>query len=266
MKTIVIESLPGFEEWRRQARECLLQKIPPSDLKWQNKQGVQVDMFEAEQAHNSAPALNIKFLKIPKMFLSLAETAACHNDPVKYDLLYRILWRQIFENKKLLKLSTDNDVLILNEMVKAVRRDAYKITAFLRFREVRHENEEYFIAWYEPEHYTLERVLPFFQTRFRNMRWSILTPYRAAHWDKESMICEDNPDPNRYPKSDEVEKYWLGYYASIFNPARPKKSAMLNQMPKKYWKMMPETVLIPDLLRTANARTYGMMAAEDLEE
>ncbi len=56
-----------------------------------------------------------------------------------------------------------------------------------------------------------------------------------------------------------VEKYWLGYYASIFNPVRPKKGAMLNQMPKKYWKNMPETILVKDLLRGADARVKKML-------
>lgn len=91
------------------------------------------------------------------------------------------------------------------------------------------------------------------------MRWSILTPYRAAHWDKKSLTLQDNPDKSLWPDNDKVEEYWLTYYASIFNPARPKKKAMLSQMPKKYWKNMPETKLIGELLQTSDQRARDMI-------
>jgi probable DNA metabolism protein len=143
--------------------------------------------------------------------------------------------------------------------VKAVRCDAYKITEFLRFREASGSHGAHFIAWYEPEHYTLELSVDFFKTPFRNMTWSILTPYLAAHWDQEDLVFQVNPDVSQYLKDDEVETYWLKYYATTFNPARPKKQAMLNQMPKKYWKNMPETSLINDMLRHADACTRTML-------
>ena len=172
-----------------------------------------------------------------------------------------------FEDRYLLQRKTDNDIITLTALVKAVRRDAYKMSAYLRFRKIDSpDNEtERFVAWYEPEHYSLELKLDFFKTRFKNMQWSILTPYRAAHWDMTSMVLQDTPSRAQYPKEDEVEKYWLTYYANIFNPARPKKKAMLSSMPKKYWKNMPETVLIEDLIRTAESKSRKMIdnAASD---
>ncbi len=257
MTSFYIHGIPGFEEWRAAARHCLANQIAPHQVHWQTDETVQTDMFGDMPAPRAA---HKKTFTVPKEFLSLAEAAICHKDLGKFSLLYKILWRLNFENKHLLHLKTDNDVMRLTALVKAVRHDAYKITAFLRFRQIRYSEQDYFVAWYETEHYSLERVLPFFQTRFRNMRWSILTPYRAAHWDGQSIMLEDNPDPALYPKEDQAEQYWLGYYANIFNPARPKKSAMLNQMPKKYWKMMPETVLIPDMLRTSHAKAIEMVA------
>lgn len=91
------------------------------------------------------------------------------------------------------------------------------------------------------------------------MAWSILTPYRAAHWNHETLMLQDNPDPSCVPKDDGIEAYWLKYYSTTFNPARPKKSAILTQMPKKYWKNMPETVLIKDMLRTSEAWAREMI-------
>lgn len=268
MKSIVIQSVPGFAEWRQAARECLSNEIPPGEVLWRTGTSTQHDLladdvalsdvYPAVQAKNANPEPRT----VPGEFLQNAEAAACHSQPQRYDLLYRLLWRICHENRHLLKLKTDNDVLQFDKMIKAVRRDAYKITAFLRFRKISQHDAEHFVAWYEPEHYTLERVLPFFQTRFKNMRWSILTPYRAAHWDGEHILLQDNPDPALFPQHDQIEQYWLTYYASIFNPARPKKQAMLAQMPKKYWKNMPETKLVDDLMKTSATRTQRMIAGK----
>ena len=48
------------------------------------------------------------------------------------------------------------------------------------------------------------------------------------------------------PEGDPVEEVWKTYYRSIFNPARVKVGAMLREMPKKYWRNMPETALVPE--------------------
>lgn len=61
------------------------------------------------------------------------------------------------------------------------------------------------------------------------------------------------------PDDDHIEKYWLTYYANIFNPARIKKDAMLSSMPKKYWKNMPETSLIDEMIKQSDARARKMI-------
>lgn len=260
MKTITITSVPGFEEWREKARTLLLKGDKPEDVTWDVGKSYQDNLFEE---HKATPrTLANQQIKIPKVFLQEAAIVACHKDEDRFNLLYRILWRLTHENKNLLKIVTDKDVIRFYALLKAVRRDAYKITAFLRFREVFYAEEEVFIAWYEPEHYSLELKLDFFKTRFKNMKWSILTPYRAAHWNGHKIKLDDNPDPSLYPKEDQVERYWIKYYASIFNPARAKKKAMLSQMPKKYWKNMPETRQIGELLKSSERKTKEMIESQ----
>lgn len=257
MKHIVIAGKPGFEEWRHHARHCFCHGIAPEDIMWQDQSSHSVDLFAATD--NIVTQNVTDGFSVSRQFMDLASLAVCHNSPDRFAVLYRVLWRLKHDNPHLLKLKTDVDVMALHKMVKAVRRDAYKIKAFLRFREINTADGEAFVAWYEPEHYSLALSLPFFQTRFKNMRWSIITPYLAAHWDGNDLTLNDNPDPSVVPNDDTVEKYWLKYYATTFNPARPKKSAMLNQMPKKYWKNMPETALIPDLLRNSQSRVIKMI-------
>jgi DNA polymerase len=63
------------------------------------------------------------------------------------------------------------------------------------------------------------------------------------------------------PQGDPVESLWRSYYAAIFNPARLKPGAMLAEMPRKYWKNLPEAELIPRLIAGARAREAAMLAA-----
>ena len=63
-------------------------------------------------------------------------------------------------------------------MEKAVRRDIHKMHAFVRFRKIGEGGDERYVAWFEPEHFIVERNAPFFVRRFTGMRWSILTPDR----------------------------------------------------------------------------------------
>ena len=67
------------------------------------------------------------------------------------------------------------------------------------------------------------------------------------------------------PSEDRLEETWLTYYASIFNPARLKTKAMQSEMPKKYWKNLPEAVLIPQLIEQAEKLSGAMIASEPTE-
>lgn len=268
MHIIEMPTLPDYATWRAAAKAALAKNIPPHQILWQTADMTAPDLFAAtppaEGSHpgnaSDASADNTT-ITVPKDFIELAKAAIDHRSEDKHALLYRLLWRLNHENPHLLKFTTDRDVITLQKRVREVRRDSYKITAFLRFREItKGDDVSRFIAWYEPAHFTLKRTLPFFTTRFKNMRWSILTPEQAAHYDGSRLTLEDNPDPAHRPTEDRLEKYWLRYYASTFNPARPKKSAMLREMPMKYWKNMPETALIPGLLQGADQRARDMIA------
>jgi hypothetical protein len=61
------------------------------------------------------------------------------------------------------------------------------------------------------------------------------------------------------PAPDALEDLWRTYYASTFNPARLKTTAMRAEMPKKYWSNLPEASLIPRLVQEAPARVEEMI-------
>ncbi|MDP1909758.1 MAG: UdgX family uracil-DNA binding protein, partial [Hyphomicrobium sp.] len=136
---------------------------------------------------------------------------------------------------------------------------AHKMHAFVRFREVEDGDGARFVAWFEPDHHIVRREAGFFVRRFANMRWSILTPELAIHWDGTALTEGPGAVRRDAPDGDPVEETWKTYYASIFNPARVKVKAMTKEMPKKYWKNMPETALIGGLLAAAQNREAAMI-------
>jgi DNA polymerase len=144
-------------------------------------------------------------------------------------------------------------------MAKAVRRDIHKMHAFVRFREVEDGEGPRFVAWFEPEHHIVRANGGFFVRRFANMAWSILTPALSLHWDRETLSEGPGASRSDAPEGDPIESVWKTYYASIFNPARLKRGAMLKEMPKKYWKNMPETALVAQLMAGAQAREAKMV-------
>ena len=144
-------------------------------------------------------------------------------------------------------------------MAKAIRRDVHKMHAFLRFRCVKHDQGERFVAWFEPDHFILQRVAPFFINRFRSLEWAIFTPIGSLYWDRERIAVGPAGRRSDAPQEDEFEESWLGYYESVFNPARTNPRAMRAEMPKKYWRNLPEAASIPRLIRTAEQQTRQMI-------
>jgi DNA polymerase len=250
-----------FNAWRPLARQLLQAHIAPENITWCSEP--QTDIFE-----NSQPLPNqiICQPKISAAFIELATRVCCHRDPHRYALLYRLAWR-LQQNAHLLDLAMDDDVLTATQMAKQAGREVHKMKAFIRFRETIYRDEHnaeqsIFIAWFEPQHYTLTLGTPFFIKRFCNMHWAILTPYQSVYWDQQQLYVGMGAQQQQAPSDDDMEKFWLTYYASTFNPARLKVKAMLKEMPRYYWNNLPEARLIPELIARAGERQQQMIAAE----
>lgn len=89
------------------------------------------------------------------------------------------------------------------------------------------------------------------------MDWIIVTPEITTRFEAGTLIHEAI-ESARLDLSDETEELWRTYYANIFNPARLKIKAMQSEMPKKYWKNLPEADLIPGLIAQAETRVRQM--------
>ncbi|HMJ06080.1 MAG TPA: UdgX family uracil-DNA binding protein [Chthoniobacterales bacterium] len=259
---------PTFEDWQRAARAALKRGSAPDALIWQELSSEQpgLDIFDEVVPDSPSPAKS--HFRVPKAFFELARLVALHRDESRWALLYRMVWRLTHGEPKLLEIAVDPDCARAADWHKSVRHDIHKMGAFVRFREVRHAAGSWFVAWFEPTHHIVEQNAHFFVDRFASMHWSILTPERCAHWDGNELRFTAGVDKSQAPGEDNVESLWLTYYANIFNPARVKVHAMQAEMPKKYWRNLPEAVLIPALLQEAPQRVEAMVkksAAKKIE-
>ncbi len=264
-ETCFLEGRGDLSEWRDAARRFLLAGIEPKDIDWRLS-GDEQGLFGAPEA--TTPGVDLPPLPqgkdaqiaVPPAFIRLADAVVCHSDPGRFALLYRLLFR-LKSERHLLDVRTDADVALAHRMQKSIGRDYHKMTAFVRFKEVPLPvgvaGRRRFLAWFEPDHFIVARVAPFFQRRFNDMDWIIATPRGGASWDGQTLLTSNKP-AQKPEISDETDELWRTYYASIFNPARLKVKMMMTEMPKKYWKNLPEAELIPGLIAGAEARLIEM--------
>ncbi|MBC8055361.1 MAG: TIGR03915 family putative DNA repair protein, partial [Rhizobiales bacterium] len=257
-RVVVLSGEADVDGFRRRARECLSDGIAPARLSWQVETRAEADLFGAgadNETRSDQPATTAP-IKVPPFFVQLCERAALHADPSRFGLLYRLLWRLVHEPA--LRLDPlDDDRQQAELMARAVRRDMHKMTAFVRFRPLAGEGDAAprHVAWFEPEHHIVEATAPFFARRFAQMQWAILTPERCVRWDGEALAFGPGASRADAPPADADERLWLTYYASIFNPARLKLAMMQKEMPQRYWKNLPEAVLIHPLAASAAERS-----------
>ena len=260
-----VEVKSGFEGFRELARSCFLRSIPPESVSFYEKDDArEQDLFANSSSESSnvfdQPVRTSQKLTVPPEYMKLAEAVAHHASPRKWNLLYRILWRLHHENRKLLEIAIDDDISEAELMKKAVSREIHKVHAFVRFEKVPAADgePERYLAWMETEHPVIKLAAPFFARRFGDMAWSILTPYGSAFY-RDGQLTYGDPVTAAPARAESMDDLWRAYYRSSFNPARIKIKAMRAEMPLKYWKALPETEIISELVRTAPER-LGKMA------
>lgn len=248
-----------FEAWRTQARALASNRIPPEQVNWR-RMNASSELFDV-LGKTSLPEVKQGF-SVPKPFLHLAEIAICHAAEDVFTALYRLMLRLI-DAPEVLANPADPDGAHAMALSKAVSRDAHKMKAFVRFKEISPSGRarRCFASWFEPDHHIVEHTAGFFVRRFADMDWIISTPHGNATFldGKRAFSPFAGMPPSHHDATDDL---WRTYYANIFNPARLKIKAMQSEMPKKYWRNLPEAGMIPGLVRQAETRAVKMQAAE----
>ncbi len=272
-QTLRLERGNDFAAWLALAGTALREQRAPETLTWQLGDGVD-DLFAAvggdggsrtagDTGADPVPcaagpaARGAAAPPLPADFRQLARRVICHRDARRHAVLYRLWWR-LQREPRLLDAAADADVRQLHAWEREVSRAAHKMKAFVRFRETA---DGRYVAWFDPGHPLLEALAPFFARRFASMRWLIVTPDASCAWEGGRLrfgpgavrgAAEGTPD-------DPCEQLWRTYYANIFNPARLKVNAMVREMPRRYWRDLPEAPLIPGLIERAQPRSGAMV-------
>ncbi|WP_407494836.1 UdgX family uracil-DNA binding protein [Pseudooceanicola sp. MF1-13] len=255
MHTINLPRIGTDKAWRDAARLHLSLGSTPESLLWQFDTPDQNDLFAGTAPPPARPSQQIT---LPKEAVSLLTKVVWHADPERFAAAYRFLWR-LRDRSSLIRDSADPDLIRLRGMEKNVRRCAHKMKAFVRFRDIAPgtQGRRRFAGWFEPTHHTVEPTAPFFARRFADMDWMIVTPDVTAIFDNGRLSFAPGQSKPDLPE-DGAEELWGTYFCNIFNPARVKISAMTSEMPRKYWKNMPEARHIPDLIAGAEKRVKEM--------
>jgi probable DNA metabolism protein len=221
--TVILAGETDLSGFRREARTLLARLVPPEETYWRTQVDAAADLntkngksatTALRGPHGSQPASN---LFLPRSFLSLCDTVILHNDPSRFVLLYRLLWRLVHE-PDLRRNPLDADRMRALHMAQAVRRDMQKMKTLIRFKAVDAEvgGEPLHIGWFEPDHHIVEAIAPFFARRLAKMHWAILTPERSIRWNGESL--EFGPGVRRMssPPDQASSDDWLVHYRQVF--------------------------------------------------
>src|SRR5688500_2307747 len=89
MRQVRIE--PDFESWRDAARGLLRANVPPDEVVFvpHGLENALLPNLVETVAVDSQPTP----LRVPREFVRLAESVACHTDPSNWSTLYRVLFR-----------------------------------------------------------------------------------------------------------------------------------------------------------------------------
>lgn len=245
----------SFAAWRVIARDLLQRGIAPHQVDWRDEDSSAGLFDQVCDTLHATPATRAP--RVPRQLLELLESAARFRVEDRWSLLYRILWR-VAEGDRSAMLPGDIDGSQLHKRIKAVRREAHHLHAFLRFHPLPdNANVPQFVAWHEPAHDILASASGHFVERLGRSTWLIATPQDGVYWDGQRLHCERHC-PTEWQRlaqapEDQGEALWLAYYGSTFNPARLNRSALESNLPVRFWKNLPEGMLIPQLMSQARA-------------
>jgi uracil-DNA glycosylase family protein len=120
MQTVSLRHEHDFAEWRAAARALLMRGTPPAAVRWQA--GREGDLFGSPEMA-LAPVTSRAVGVVPPLFVDLAKVALLHDDPERFGLLYRLLFR-LQKDHALLKARADPDVSRLYKLCGDMREIA----------------------------------------------------------------------------------------------------------------------------------------------
>jgi DNA polymerase len=189
-----------------EATRLLARQVPPQDVEWSAAPAVAVgeepvDAARAAIRNRAARAI------IPQSFIRMSELVVLHRDADRFDLLYRALWRLVYE-PELKHDFSDEDLSRLRQMAQSVRRDIQKMKSKLAFRVLNVKGTDMPVAWHEPTHFVAETVGAWMAKNEPGQRWIILTPDRSMRWDGVKLLSAPAVAPSQVLQAVRTDEDW----------------------------------------------------------
>lgn len=224
--TVTLAGNTDSHGFRREARALLASLVAPDEVNWVIDTQAAAQRFSkpaGTAAPRAAASVGLAHPLVRRSFMSLCETVILHNAPLRFGLLYRLLWRLVHE-PDLQHDPRDADRVRALHMAQAVRRDMQKMKALVHFSVVDEGSgtEALHLAWFDPDHHIVEAVAPFFASRLASLRWAILTPERSVRW--QGQLLEFGPGSSQAAAADRLGRYRHVFETDLPHPASTLRS------------------------------------------
>jgi probable DNA metabolism protein len=180
-----------------EATRLLARQVPPQDVHWSAAPAQSVDEEPLDAARAAIRNRAARAI-IPQSFIRMSELVVLHRDADRFDLLYRALWRLVYE-PELKNDFSDVDLSRLRQMAQSVRRDIQKMKGKLAFHALSLKGETVPVACYEPSHFIAETVGTWLANTEPGKSWILLTPDRSLRWDGMHLLSAPAVAPTQDP-------------------------------------------------------------------
>lgn len=158
----------------------------------------------------------------------------------KDTIIARLIKLAFIKGEKITK-STNKCAIAFNKMVKNYSREAHAFKGLLRFKEIQ---EGFLFAKYESHNDILEDLSRHFLQRMPKEKFVIYDKNRnkafVSIYGNFEVVEILNLDIKESKKEEFFQNLWIGFYDAIAIKERKNKKLMIENMPKKYWKYLPE--------------------------
>ncbi len=146
--------------------------------------------------------------------------------------------------------SSDIIAAKFNRLCKFSSREIHSYKGLLRFKEIQ---EGFLFAEFEPKNDILQAISYHFIRRLTNEKFviydktrskcSIYSDHKLNFYDVQKMFTKESLSEKFF------EDCWIEFYNSVGISERKNPKLMQNNMPKRYWKYLPEKQNIKDVFR-----------------
>lgn len=175
--------------FRARANDMLAHQVLPGDIAWNADAATDCSESVRGAASRPPPFPSAFRSIVPRSFVRLTELVVLHRDELRFDLLYRLLWRLVHE-PELAACENDPDMVAAQSMAHGVRRDIFKARRALALVSLPPEGEAPLLfGWCEPRHHVTEEVAEWLARTQPEDAWLLATPDRCVLWHDKRLVC-----------------------------------------------------------------------------